>query len=220
MKKIAIAFSVVLIALIGGWLWLTQPPYPDAPRRSPVAKAEQIAERALTPRARDYQGLPVCASDATVFSRNCLPPHLANLPPDPGEAGKKTLEGIDADGDGVRDDIQIYIAENYGYSERAVAALRLIAKAKQTELIGNPTKQEALALTGESDKASRCYDLTVDEKTKSQDAIFDVISQMLNSEERLGKYLEFDLLLANQVIPMPQGSPIELCGYDPQSLKN
>jgi len=32
------------------------------------------------------------------------------LPPNPGEAGKATLQGIDSDNDGVRDDIQRYIA--------------------------------------------------------------------------------------------------------------
>ena len=32
-----------------------------------------------------------------------------DLPPDPGDVGKATLLGVDADGDGVRDDIQRYI---------------------------------------------------------------------------------------------------------------
>ena len=36
-----------------------------------------------------------------------------NLPPDPGAEGKKTLLGIDTDGDGVRDDIQRYIYLTY-----------------------------------------------------------------------------------------------------------
>ena len=35
------------------------------------------------------------------------------LPPDPGAEGKKTLLGIDTDGDGVRDDIQRYIYLTY-----------------------------------------------------------------------------------------------------------
>jgi len=32
-----------------------------------------------------------------------------HLPPDPGAAGKRTVLGIDSDGDGVRDDIQIEV---------------------------------------------------------------------------------------------------------------
>ena len=33
--------------------------------------------------------------------------------PDPGEKGKQTLEGIDLDEDGVRDDIQLYISQEF-----------------------------------------------------------------------------------------------------------
>lgn len=44
------------------------------------------------------------------------------LPPDPGEAGKQTLEGIDCDHDGVRDDVQRYIAVTYPDSARSRAA--------------------------------------------------------------------------------------------------
>ena len=36
-----------------------------------------------------------------------------NLPPDPGEEGKKTLFGIDADKDGLRDDVQRWIYFHY-----------------------------------------------------------------------------------------------------------
>jgi hypothetical protein len=35
------------------------------------------------------------------------------LPPDPGEAGKQTMLGIDSDGDGIRDDVQRYIYLTY-----------------------------------------------------------------------------------------------------------
>lgn len=35
---------------------------------------------------------------------------IDTLPPEPGEDGKLTLEGIDSDGDGVRDDVERYIA--------------------------------------------------------------------------------------------------------------
>jgi hypothetical protein len=36
---------------------------------------------------------------------------IAKLPPNPGIAGKKTILGIDSDGDGVRDDIQIAVTK-------------------------------------------------------------------------------------------------------------
>ena len=49
------------------------------------------------------------------------------VPPDPGEAGKATLEGIDSDNDGVRDDIQRYIVLTYPNSEKTRAGLTQLA---------------------------------------------------------------------------------------------
>jgi hypothetical protein len=50
------------------------------------------------------------------------------LPPDPGEVGKQTLVGIDSDNDGVRDDVQRYLALAYGTSNSPRAALTQIAQ--------------------------------------------------------------------------------------------
>lgn len=38
---------------------------------------------------------------------------LAVTPPDPGEAGKATLAGIDSDNDGVRDDVELKLIEEF-----------------------------------------------------------------------------------------------------------
>ena len=51
-----------------------------------------------------------------------------NLPPDPGEEGKKTLLGIDTDGDGVRDDIQRYIYFTYPDDKKLRLGLTFYAK--------------------------------------------------------------------------------------------
>jgi hypothetical protein len=50
-------------------------------------------------------------SGAWIFVNNHAPISgpIAKLPPHPGEAGKATILGIDSDGDGVRDDIQIAV---------------------------------------------------------------------------------------------------------------
>ena len=52
--------------------------------------------------------LTSCINNATDIIPNDI--DVTGLPPDPGEEGKKTLQGIDSDNDGVRDDIQRYIA--------------------------------------------------------------------------------------------------------------
>ena len=51
------------------------------------------------------------------------------LPPDPGEEGKITLEGIDSDEDGVRDDVEIQISF-LTKDERVKAQLMVYARAK------------------------------------------------------------------------------------------
>lgn len=73
------------------------------------------------------------------------------LPPDPGEAGKATLQGIDSDHDGVRDDIQRYIAITYQDSAKTRAALTQFAKGMQAALLvaGNiASAKTANQLTG------------------------------------------------------------------------
>ncbi|MGH8488103.1 MAG: hypothetical protein ACREXS_04330 [Gammaproteobacteria bacterium] len=82
------------------------------------------------------------------------------MPPDPGEAGKAALEGIDSDGDGVRDDIQRYIALNFPDSAKTRAALTQQAKTFQSMLIGANDKSASMRNAMESGghwRASNLY---------------------------------------------------------------
>lgn len=47
----------------------------------------------------------------------------SGLPPDPGEAGRATLAGVDANGNGVRDDLERYIARHFGHDNRVQRAV-------------------------------------------------------------------------------------------------
>jgi hypothetical protein len=53
------------------------------------------------------------------------------LPPDPGEAGKKTLAGIDSNNDGVRDDLEREIVYMYPQNEEVRRVLRAMVKKGQ-----------------------------------------------------------------------------------------
>lgn len=53
------------------------------------------------------------------------------LPPDPGEVGKQTLEGIDSDNDGVRDDLQREIVFMYPERDEVRRVLRAMVKKEQ-----------------------------------------------------------------------------------------
>ena len=78
-----------------------------------VAVAIHIEDRA-TGVMRTYFNPPNSAfspiQDTSAFG-TCT---TAGLPPDPGEAGRRTLAGIDSDRDGIRDDLQRYVALTYG----------------------------------------------------------------------------------------------------------
>lgn len=47
----------------------------------------------------------------------------AELPPDPGEAGRATLAGVDLNDNGVRDDLERYIAQHFGADPRVRRAV-------------------------------------------------------------------------------------------------
>lgn len=52
---------------------------------------------------------------------------------DPGAAGKRTIEGIDRDGDGVRDDLQVWIDSTFTEDERVRMAVREMAKSHPSD---------------------------------------------------------------------------------------
>jgi hypothetical protein len=86
-----------------------------------------------------FQNYPATSTQQSSPSQ----PAGIKVPPDPGEAGKRTLGGIDSDGDGVRDDLQRYIALTYPQSEKTRAALPQYSIATQ-KLLLNATDSAAI----------------------------------------------------------------------------
>ncbi len=81
---------------------------------------------------------------------------LDSLPPDPGPAGKLTLAGIDSDGDGVRDDVQRWIAITFPNSQKTRAALRQMAQDNQNMLLLSNDKQLVYDAAVQMGKAIDC----------------------------------------------------------------
>lgn len=65
---------------------------------------------------------------------------------DPGEEGKKTLEGIDVDRDGIRDDIQVWIDEEFPIEKKPNTnkAVKQYAKYLQLSLINSADREKAV----------------------------------------------------------------------------
>lgn len=83
------------------------------------------------------------------------------LPADPGDSGKVTVAGIDADSDGVRDDVQIFIHEAWNDSTREYdsayrAAATMLATSLQNFLASGTDASHALAAAAVLNKSIDC----------------------------------------------------------------
>jgi len=81
---------------------------------------------------------------------------LANLPPDPGEAGRATLEGIDSGNNGVRDDVQRWIALTFPDSEKTRASFSQRTISMQQFLIDAADPAKSLSNALQMDRAAAC----------------------------------------------------------------
>lgn len=144
---------------------------------------------------------------------------VLTLPPDPGEAGKITLEGIDFDQDGLRDDIQRYIALTYPDSRKTREALRQAAAALQKIILQSPDEESALRNTELEARASEClWYIYPDNGSKIDDLL---MAEFLNTIERSKAYLEYDAKLGGHVFG---GKDIDeyktSCTFDPDALED
>ncbi len=141
------------------------------------------------------------------------------LPPDPGPAGKKTLEGIDSDHDGVRDDVQRWIALTYPNSEKTRAVLSQSTKTMQQYLLNaaDPIATYENAKRMDDDLSCFGYILSSELSTVSSEhqAIF------LNTYQRSKVWLQADKHLSGHKFKgldfknWKQG-----CNFDPDTMPN
>ena len=116
----------------------------------------------------------------------------SGLPPDPGPDNDQTLDGIDSDGDGVRDDLQRFIAFNFDVPEQ-VAALRQLARSLQVAiLVGGRSDDGALEQTlRQSAAASECYFARFG---ASNWELIDLQNQAVDTEARVAAYHAFSAM--------------------------
>ena len=141
----------------------------------------------------------------------------SNLPPDPGQAGKQTLAGVDSDNDGVRDDIQRYIALTYPASVKTRAALTQFTKGMQMELLAAASEEKALAAAEQTGNAQYClhYLFKLD-----ADPLWQALrAQHLNTRERSRAYGDYNHLLDGMVEQLPRDLKSR-CVFDPDALPN
>jgi len=134
-----------------------------------------------------------------------------------------SIDGIDADKDGVRDDVQRFIFEQWPESERARRVLYEIAKIglMQVHHGGDLGKEETRKLAPQIMRASICYmGNTQSPALINQSAAERVRAKVTNTPERWLRAAEFDQHLAHNVYELPNETPTEACGFDLAALPN
>lgn len=151
-----------------------------------------------------------------------------NLPPDPVDADK-TVQGVDANNNGIRDDVELAIFEAYPNSAKTRAVLLQYALAMQmetTQLMINTTIADKVI--GEESRAGSCigdtlvprkspeYDRTNDEVNKIYTHIDFIENKQLNTDARKKARKDFYENLGN----FANSTKNEECDIDISKLPN
>ena len=116
---------------------------------------------------------------------------LALLPPDPGRTSLDTLEGIDVNGDGVRDEVERALYDLHADSSHNRQILKLGAHAYQQVLLSSRTPDDL-----DDDAASAAVDRYVGCLMDHSDldagtALATVRALMLNTDKRVAAYRQY-----------------------------
>lgn len=142
------------------------------------------------------------------------------LPPDPGEAGKATLAGVDFDGDGVRDDIQRHIIFTHPESEGVRMALSQLAKAEQALILATD-KAAAIAAGHLESRALDCVYSLIGESPQSFAATDDLVARFLDTPSRSRSFIRADAYLGGEVFYLtPEDEMKAQCVIDASTLEN
>jgi hypothetical protein len=115
-------------------------------------------------------------------------PDDSGLPPDPGEAGKATLEGIDSDNDGIRDDVQRYLATAYSDSPKIKEWFGEVAKADQKMIFLHNDRERLLQVTREKNRYLDCIYIIQDDLNMTMKEIGEYKAILYNTNDRIDSY--------------------------------
>jgi hypothetical protein len=130
-----------------------------------------------------------------------IPIENGTLPPDPGEDNNSTIAGIDSDSDGVRDDLQRYVAIKYPSSYETRVSLEKLIKAQTNMMINANNSNAVRSQMGQLDKATEC--LFYIRPNDAHLVAKDIWSKILNTPQRLSAYLTADQYASGSVLSIP-----------------
>jgi len=131
----------------------------------------------------------------------------------PGSAGEKTLEGIDADNDGLRDDVEIWINETIKERNERMA-IKQYARDQIKFMMGhNKSKDEVIKLHQKRMNSNECYNffwfLSNDPLKESKHWYSQVVnSKIFNTRERLERHTEVSNILGSFIYGANYDTPL------------
>lgn len=135
------------------------------------------------------------------------------LPPQPGQAGRQTLFGVDSNSNGVRDDVEIAIHERYPQDYAKRQSLRLGAIALQ-DAIRSSTSSDDLDEDAAAQKLAAmvaCLDLAGIENRRVEIAFLK--AQMGNTADRIQSLGDFYAARSGTVTPVAEVTAAD-CGVE------
>lgn len=144
-----------------------------------------------------------------------------NLPPDPGEAGDATLEGVDANANGIRDDIERWIYLTYPRSEKLRMALIQEYYTIQNMII-HGHQQNRDAVYDDMDammRAGECMNYVHPERAYKISE--ELEARIVNTSERTYAYLEASRILGGGTFRSRHPKRWkESCTFNPDIMSN
>lgn len=182
----------------------------------------QFLERPISPLpGSNTLAVTVRSNPGSVLLVQVLGAPTFQLPPDPGPAGDATLEGVDVNGNGIRDDIERWIYLTYPHSEKLRRALIQEYFPMQNMIIhGHQQNRDAVYDDMYAmQRSSEClFYVHPDKPHKISEELEALI---VNTDERVYGYLEASRLLGGgtfQGVPMSKWK--NSCTFNPDEMKN
>lgn len=132
--------------------------------------------------------------NAAVAVVDSEPEEVSSLPPDPGEAGRENLEGVDSDSDGVRDDVQILIATLFPDEGPQREAAKQLTISVQNAILNDASGSDPQTIAPALIDSSACSFLQFGDD--AQEMVDRLENALTNTPERLEAYILFNEALA------------------------
>lgn len=178
--------------------------------------------RSITPRdVENTLSVSLRSAPGGVLLVQVLGEPLLDLPADPGPAGDATIEGVDSNDNGIRDDIERWIGLNYRDSEKTRLALTQAYYPLQNFMI-HAREGDRDAVYNDMDalqRAGECLDYI--HPDIAHKLIEELKAVVVNTSDRVNAYFDSSRILGGGSFP---SAPFSLwkqsCIFNPDTLQN